>query len=69
MDDDDEKEVKKLTIAIAEIIQGKRIDRGLSALMTNIYATIQQMDESDKQDAFRQVLHGIDLMIEMEAKL
>ena len=66
---DDEKEVKALTVAIAEVIQGERIDRGLSALMTNIYATISQMNDSDKQDAFRQVLHGVDLMIEMEAKL
>jgi len=67
--DDDEKEIKALTVAIAEVIQGERIDRGLSALMTNIYATISQMNDSDKQDAFRQVLQGIDLMIEMEAKL
>ncbi len=67
--DDDEKEIKALTVAIAEVIQGERIDRGLSALMTNIYATISQMNDSDKQDAFRQVLHGVDLMIEMEAKL
>ena len=64
---DDEKET--ITIAIAEIIQGERIDRGLSALMTNIYATISHMEPEDKQDAFRQVLRGIDLMIEMEAKL
>ena len=64
---DDEKEA--LTVAIAEVIQGERIDHGLSALMTNIYATISQMNDSDKQDAFRQVLHGVDLMIEMEAKL